>query len=81
MTLKQYAAIIEEKLSELIPEQTQHTPAGSDLPWLLGNAMRYSLTAGGKRLRPSMLLAAADMLNTWLSSMICSCRSRRGFPW
>ncbi len=62
MTLKQYAAIIEEKLSELIPEQTEHTPAGSDLPWLLGNSMRYSLCAGGKRLRPSMLLAAADML-------------------
>ncbi len=62
MTLKQYAAIVEEKLSELIPEQTEHTPAGSDLPWLLGNSMRYSLCAGGKRLRPSMLLAAADML-------------------
>ena len=62
MTLKQYAAIIEAKLSELIPQQEECTPAGSDLPWLLGNSMRYSLCAGGKRLRPSMLLAAADML-------------------
>ena len=63
MTLKQYAAIIEEKLNALVPEEQQHTPATGEIPWLLNNAMRYSLTAGGKRLRPSMLLAAADMLN------------------
>jgi len=63
MTLKQYAAIIEEKLSELVPEEQQHTPVSGEMPWLLANSMRYSLTAGGKRLRPSMLLAAADMLN------------------
>ena len=62
MTLKQYAAIIEEKLDQLTPEQQEHTPVTGEIPWLLGNAMRYSLTAGGKRLRPSMLLAAADML-------------------
>jgi len=63
MTLKQYAAIIEEKLIQLIPEEQEHTPVSGEIPWLLNNAMRYSLTAGGKRLRPSMLLAAADMLN------------------
>ncbi len=63
MTLKQYAAIIEEKLNQLLPEEAQHTPGSGEIPWLLNNAMRYSLTAGGKRLRPSMLLAAADMLN------------------
>ena len=63
MTLKQYAAIIEEKLGELLPEEPQHTPVSGEMPWLLANSMRYSLTAGGKRLRPSMLLAAADMLN------------------
>ena len=63
MTLKQYAAIVEEKLNELVPEEAQHTPGSGEIPWLLNNAMRYSLTAGGKRLRPSMLLAAADMLN------------------
>ena len=62
MTLKQYAAIIEDKLNELVPEAAQHTPSSGEIPWLLNNAMRYSLTAGGKRLRPSMLLAAADML-------------------
>ena len=63
MTLKQYAAFVEEKLNELVPEEAQRTPSTGEIPWLLNNAMRYSLTAGGKRLRPSMLLAAADMLN------------------
>ena len=63
MTLKEYAAIIEEKLNELLPEEAQHAPSLGEIPWLLNNAMRYSLTAGGKRLRPAMLLAAADMLN------------------
>ncbi|MBQ2955867.1 MAG: polyprenyl synthetase family protein [Clostridia bacterium] len=62
MTLKQYAALVEEKLNELVPEEAQRTPSSGEIPWLLNNAMRYSLTAGGKRLRPSMLLAAADML-------------------
>ena len=62
MTLKQYAEIVESKLNGLVPETAQHTPSTGEIPWLLNNAMRYSLTAGGKRLRPSMLLAAADML-------------------
>ncbi len=62
MTLKDYAAIIEQKLDSLLPEAQQAVPQVGDVPWLLNNAMRYSLTAGGKRLRPSMLLAAADML-------------------
>ncbi|MBR6890721.1 MAG: polyprenyl synthetase family protein [Clostridia bacterium] len=33
-----------------------------EMPWLLSQSMRYSLSAGGKRLRPCMLLAAVDML-------------------
>lgn len=32
------------------------------MPGLLAESMRYSLLAGGKRLRPAMLLAAVDML-------------------
>jgi len=62
MTLKDYAAIIEEKLNELLPEVRQSVPRVGEMPWLLNNAMSYSLNAGGKRLRPAMLLAAADML-------------------
>lgn len=62
MTLKQYAQLVEDALNDLLPEAGEHAPSGGEIPWLLNNAMRYSLTAGGKRLRPSMLLAAADML-------------------
>lgn len=62
MTLKDYAAMIEEKLDSLLPEAQQAVPEVGDMPYLLQNSMRYSLTAGGKRLRPAMLLAAADML-------------------
>ena len=62
MTLKDYAALVEEKLEALLPEAEKKTPAIGEMPWLLQNAMRYSLMAGGKRLRPAMLLACADML-------------------
>ena len=51
-TLKEYAARVEARLEQLLPG------GGA----VVNNAMRYSVMAGGKRLRPSMLLAAADML-------------------
>ncbi len=35
-------------------------PSAPDCPPLVGDAMRYSLTAGGKRLRPILCLASAD---------------------
>lgn len=62
MKLSDYAAMVEERLNSLLPEASQRAPQDGEIPWLLNNAMRYSLTAGGKRLRPSMLLAACDML-------------------
>lgn len=62
-TLNEYAAIVNARLEELLPKlpEDEYT-LGSGMPWLLSDAMRYSLLAGGKRLRPSMLLAAVDML-------------------
>lgn len=51
-TLKEYAARVEARLEQLLPG------GGA----VVNDAMRYSVMAGGKRLRPSMLLAAADML-------------------
>ena len=62
MTLKDYAALVEAKLDQLLPQAEKKTPGADEVPWLLQNAMRYSLMAGGKRLRPGMLLACADML-------------------
>ena len=61
-TLKEYAAIVNERLEELMPEMADGEFENGARPWLVNNAMRYSLVAGGKRLRPSMLMAAVDML-------------------
>ena len=52
MMLKEYAARVEARLNQLLPG------GGA----VVNDAMRYSVMAGGKRLRPAMLLAAADML-------------------
>jgi geranylgeranyl diphosphate synthase type II len=42
-------------------------PTASDCPPVVAEAMRYSLMAGGKRLRPLLVLAAADAVATALS--------------
>ena len=62
-TLNDYANIVNRRLAEIpavIPEGCFEI---GEMPWLLSRSMRYSLEAGGKRLRPSMLLAAVDMLD------------------
>ncbi|MBP2625556.1 MAG: Polyprenyl synthetase [Firmicutes bacterium] len=55
--LKQYCRekceIIDQALAKFIPGENVYPP-------ILFEAMRYSLFAGGKRLRPIMLMAAAD---------------------
>ena len=61
-TLKEYAAIINDRLETIIPKGGEGLAREGDMPGLLAESMRYSLLAGGKRLRPAMLLAAVDML-------------------
>ena len=61
-TLKDYAALVEKRLAELLPPMREGEYEIGGMPWLLSDSMRYSLLAGGKRLRPSMLLACAEML-------------------
>ncbi|SCM80129.1 geranyltranstransferase [uncultured Sporomusa sp.] len=55
-TLAEYCqvkiSLIDEALSQYLPAETY--------PPIIYEAMRYSLFAGGKRLRPIMLMAAAD---------------------
>lgn len=52
-----YNALVEQALANaILPGDA--VPNGDMIPMLLGNAMRYSLMAGGKRLRPVLLLAA-----------------------
>lgn len=53
-TIKGYQQRIEAALHEF-------TPAPGTRPAVLHEAMRYSLDAGGKRLRPCLLLAAFDL--------------------
>ena len=52
--LSAYLARVEQGVAALLPAATAR-------PARLHAAMRYSLEAGGKRLRPVLLLAAADL--------------------
>lgn len=52
--LKERQSLVEEAMEKLVPAQQ-----GSALA-LIVDSMRYSLFAGGKRLRPILLMAAAD---------------------
>lgn len=64
----EYRETIECELRRLLPE-----PGKSAIPALLAESMRYSLLAGGKRLRPVLLLAAADMLGGGEGASVCAC--------
>ena len=61
-TLKEYAEIVNARLKEIPAVVPENRYVIGEMPWLLSASMRYSLCAGGKRLRPSMLLAAVELL-------------------
>ena len=61
-TLKEYAQIINARLETLFPRMEENSFVEGEMPELPARSMNYSLLAGGKRLRPSMVLAAIDML-------------------
>ena len=61
-TLKEYAEIVNGRLAEIPAVIDEGKYETGQMPWLLSQSMRYSLSAGGKRLRPSMLLAAVELL-------------------
>jgi len=61
--LSEYAALIGAALETFLPAPPENALEPGKPPRILGEAMRYSLFAGGKRLRPAMLLAAVDMLD------------------
>ena len=56
-----YILMIEQALSDALIEPEQDWPRDG-IPRNLNSAMRYSLLAGGKRLRPTLLLAACHLL-------------------
>jgi len=51
--LKSRAVLVEEMMNKLVPEKGVQPP-------VIFEAMRYSLFAGGKRLRPILLMASAE---------------------
>ena len=61
-TLKEYAQMVNRRLEQIPAVVPQGRCEMGEMPWLLSQSMRYSLSAGGKRLRPGMLLAAVELL-------------------
>ena len=58
-----YVGMVEETLEKLLPASAQARPDEAGvIPAHLCETMRYSLLAGGKRVRPVLLLAACEML-------------------
>src|SRR5512132_1947784 len=57
MQLSQY---VEARRAEIEAALALALPAAPDCPPVVADAMRYSLTAGGKRLRPVLCLASAE---------------------
>lgn len=56
-----YVGMIEETLEQLLPKTEALCPQDG-IPAHLCESMRYSLLAGGKRIRPVLLLACCEML-------------------
>ncbi len=58
-----YVGMVEETIERLLPETKDICPKEEGvIPQYLCESMRYSLLAGGKRIRPVLLLAACEML-------------------
>ena len=58
-----YVKMVEETIEKILPDMKEICPKEEGtIPQLLRESMRYSLLAGGKRVRPVLLLAACDML-------------------
>ncbi len=56
------AQYMEEKRARVDAALDRHLPAESECPQLLHKAMRYSIFCGGKRIRPILCLAAAEVI-------------------
>ena len=59
---QRYVAMVEETIEQILPQTDKDCPDGMQIPKHLCEAMRYSLLAGGKRVRPVLLLATCEML-------------------
>ena len=59
---QRYVAMVEETIEQILPQTEEECPSETRIPKRLCEAMRYSLLAGGKRVRPVLLLATCEML-------------------
>lgn len=58
-----YVGMVEETIERILPQtKAVFSEDGSMIPQQLCESMRYSLLAGGKRIRPVLLLACCEML-------------------
>jgi len=57
-----YGGMIEETIEKVLPQTEAVFSKDGAMPKLLCESMRYSLLAGGKRIRPVLLLACCEML-------------------
>lgn len=58
-----YVGMVEETIEKVLPQTKDvFSKDGGAMPAMLCESMRYSLLAGGKRVRPVLLLAACEML-------------------
>jgi geranylgeranyl diphosphate synthase, type II len=60
LTAIELTAYLDARLTEIDAALASILPPGPDCPPVVAEAMRYSLMAGGKRLRPILCLASAD---------------------
>lgn len=61
MTTDEFKKLFEEKRSAVESAILKYLPPADARPHIVHEAMRYSMEAGGKRIRPMLLLAAHDM--------------------
>jgi len=62
VTAETLAAFLSDARARVDAALERYLPAPPDCPPLVSEAMRYSVFAGGKRLRPMLTLAAADAI-------------------
>ena len=62
--LSERKKLIDEKILSLLPEESAY-------PESIHKAMRYSLLAGGKRLRPILVIAATEAIGGDLKAVHC----------
>lgn len=67
MNLDDYIA---ERVTQIDAELDRYLPAGERLPASLHQAMRYSIFAGGKRIRPLLMIAACEAVGGKMTNVL-----------